>query len=194
MLPLTKTAVVRHERAKDRARIDVLLDQAFGLDRQQKKTVYRLREGVEAVRELSYVVEYVAENDEPSAVAGSAEQDLAATIRYWPVLLPSNNGTLLLGPIAVDEARKSEGIGASLMTFSMNQAKALGYTSLLLVGDQPYYQRFGFTRDVTKGLTLPGPVEEERFLGIEFVPGSLTREQGMIKKWPAGRLLPHYKK
>src|ERR1700761_982605 len=127
--PLTKTAVVRHERARDRDRIEALLDQAFGPDRNAKKTVYRLREGVDPVRELSYVVEYQGENEATESI------DLAATIRYWPVLLPSNACCLLLGPIAVDEGRKNEGIGASLMTFSMNQARALGYEGLLLVGD-----------------------------------------------------------
>src|SRR5262249_52381334 len=154
--------------------------------RHKNKTAYRLREGVDPVRELCYVVEYQGE--------GQTEEsnDVAATIRYWPVLLPSNAFCLLLGPIAVDDARQNEGIGASLMTFSMNQAKALGYPGLLLVGDQPYYQRFGFSREVTKGLQLPGPVDENRFLGMEFVPGSLSGEQGVIRKWPSGRLLPHY--
>jgi predicted N-acetyltransferase YhbS len=186
--PLTKTAVVRHERARDRDRIEVLLDQAFGVERNQKKTVYRLREGIDPVRELSYVVDYQGEGET------SDSNDLAATIRYWPILLPSNACCLLLGPIAVDEARKNEGIGASLMSFSMNQAKALGYTALLLVGDQPYYERFGFSRAPAKNLALPGPVEEERFLGLEWAPGALSNEVGLIRKWPNGRLLPHYKK
>lgn len=186
--PLTKTAVVRHERARDRDRIETLLDQAFGPDRHGKKTVYRLREGVEPVRELSYVVEYQGEGEV------SETNDLAATIRYWPVLLPSNACALLLGPIAVDEARKNEGIGASLMTFSMNQARALGYTALLLVGDQPFYERFGFTRGPALNLQLPGPVEEARFLGLEWVAGALSNESGLLRKWPSGRLLPHYKK
>jgi predicted N-acetyltransferase YhbS len=196
MLPLTKTAVVRHEKARDRERIEALLDSAFGPDRHKSKTAYRLREGVDPVRELCYVVEY-SEPDNPNAdpnTERTANNEIAATIRYWPVLLPSGAFCLLLGPIAVEEVRKNEGIGASLMTFSMNQAKALGYPALLLVGDQPYYQRFGFTREVMKGLQLPGPVDESRFLGLEFIPGSLANEQGVIRKWPSGRLLPHYKK
>src|SRR5262249_26997036 len=137
-----------------------------------------------------------AEQDAKNGTERMAEnqKDVAATIRYWPVLLPSGACCLLLGPIAVDESRQSEGIGASLMNFSMNQAKALGYPALLLVGDQPYYGRFGFTREITKDLQLPGPVEDERFLGLEWVAGALSHEQGIIRKWPSGRLLPHYKK
>jgi predicted N-acetyltransferase YhbS len=191
-LPLTKTAIVRPERARDRARIDALLDLCFGPGR-NNKTVYRFRENVDPVPELSYVVEYQgpktdgAENE--PAVSG---EDVAATIRYWPVVLPDDSASLLLGPIAVDPARQSEGIGAELMTFTMNQAKAMGYANVVLVGDAPYYTRFGFRRDVMLGMTLPGPVDYERFLGLEWVAGSLSSQKGVLKKWPAGRALPHY--
>ncbi|MBI3419759.1 MAG: N-acetyltransferase [Proteobacteria bacterium] len=216
MFPLTPSAFVRPEKARDAARIEALLNAAFGIDRRQKKTVYKLRDGVDPVRELSYVVEYKegagglrdSGTDEKlssesqglqapqplSPPAPSSGNEVAATIRYWPILLPSGAAGLLLGPIAVDEARQAEGIGASLMTFSMGQARALGYSSMLLVGDETYYGRFGFSRGVTKNLQLPGPVEEERFLGLEWAPGALSNEQGVIRKWPPGKLLPHYKK
>ncbi len=189
MRPLTKTAIVRHERARDAGRIEALLDQSFGADRRESKTVYRLRDGVEPVRALSYVVEYRRAGEDESN--GAAAEDLAATIRYWPVLLPSGAGALLLGPVAVDAARKNEGIGANLLGFSMDQARALGYAALLLVGDAPYYGKFGFTRAPARGLMLPGPVDEDRFLGLEWTAGALGREAGLIRKWPAGRPPPH---
>lgn len=178
-LPLTDKAIVRPERAKDRARIEELLDASFGKDR-HKKTAYRFREGVDAVPELSYVVEY------------QNKPDVSATIRYWPVLLPDDTASLLLGPIAVAAEFQSEGIGANLMTFSLGQARALGYASCLLVGDAPYYVRFGFTRDVTLGLDMPGWVDMNRFLGLEWAENSLKNQKGMLRKWPRGRALPHY--
>lgn len=189
-LPLTPHALVRPERAKDAARIDALLDACFGQDR-FNKTAYRFREGVDPVRELSYVVEYVGA-DGPSRSDVTSGLNVAATIRYWPVLLPDDTPALLLGPIAVDPLRQSEGIGANLMSFTMDQARALGYGAILLVGDAPYYNRFGFTREVTLGLELPGWVDVSRFLGLEYVPGILSRQKGMVKKWPPTRLLPHY--
>lgn len=179
MLPLTEKAIVRPERAKDAARIEALLDTCFGPDR-FKKTAYHFRRHVEPVRELSYVVEYEG-NDE-----------VAATIRYWPLLLPDDTAALLLGPIAVDPVRQSEGIGISLMHFTMSQARALGYTSLILVGDAPYYSRFGFTRDVTRGLEMPGWVDLERFLGLEWEDNILKKQSGMLRKWPEKRPYPHY--
>jgi predicted N-acetyltransferase YhbS len=179
-LPLTRQAVVRPERARDRARIGALLDLCFGPDR-QKKTAYRFREGVDPVPELSYVVEY------------EGAEDVSATIRYWPVLLPDDSASLLLGPIAVDPEKQSEGIGVNLMNFTLSQARTFGYASVLLVGDAPYYNRFGFVRAVTRGLELPGWVDMERFLGLEWEAGALARQQGMLRKWPADRPLPHYR-
>lgn len=181
-LPLTKKAIVRPERAKDRARIEELLDLSFGADR-AKKTAYRFREGVEPVHELSYVVAYEDE--------AGAECEVVATIRYWPLLLPDDSPALLLGPIAVDSGLRSEGIGEGLMHFTLAHARAMGYVSVILVGDAPYYQRFGFSRDTTLGLEMPGWVDENRFLGLEWVEGALLHQKGLLRKWPKDRLLPH---
>ena len=45
---------------------------------------------------------------------------------------------------------------------------------MLLVGDEAYYRRFGFSAGAVAGLWLPGPFELERFLGLELVPGALA--------------------
>jgi hypothetical protein len=54
---------------------------------------------------------------------------------------------------------------------------------VILVGDAPYYSRFGFSRDLTLNMSLPGPVDLDRFLGLELVPGSLQGVSGMIGRW-----------
>jgi predicted N-acetyltransferase YhbS len=187
-LPLTRTAIVRPERARDRARIDALLDACFGPDR-FNKTAYRFREGVDPVPELSYVVEYQGDNP-----AAATADDVVATIRYWPLQLPDDSASLLLGPIAVDPRLQNEKIGANLMTFTLQQARAFGFASCVLVGDAPYYNRFGFLRENALTLELPGWVDLDRFLGLEWVEGSLKNQRGMLRKWPKNRLLPHYKK
>jgi len=90
----------------------------------------------------------------------------------------------LLGPIAVEPSRQSEGIGIELMNYSMAVARDMHYASIILVGDAPYYNRFGFVRDVMLGITLPGWVDEERFLGYEIVKDVLREQRGMLGKWP----------
>jgi predicted N-acetyltransferase YhbS len=92
---------------------------------------------------------------------------------------------LLLGPLAVDLACKSGGIGSALMRHAIAEAGRLGHAAILLVGDAAYYDRFGFSAALTTGLSMPGPYERERFLALELVPGALAGAKGTLK--PSGR-------
>ncbi len=159
--------------------IEDILDLAFGANR-VGKTVYRLRAEVSPVDDLCFV-----------AVEGDT---IEGTIRYWPVTIEGLTPALLLGPIAVAPHRQSAGTGAALIRYSLDRAKALGHRIVLLVGDAGYYERFGFARTRTLGLTLPGPVESSRFLGLDLVPGALDGLVGAVERWQEpywmGRLAP----
>lgn len=144
--------------------VERLLDIAFGEARWQK-TCQRLRDGQVPRADLSLV-----------ALAGDA---LVGTVRLWPVLA-GRRRALLLGPLAVDQAWRSRGIGAGLMTEAIARAAAAGDRAILLVGDEPYYRRFGFRPDLTTGLLLPGPVDRARFLARELVPGALHGAAGLV--------------
>ncbi|WP_207480376.1 GNAT family N-acetyltransferase [Arenibaculum pallidiluteum] len=157
--------------------IEALLDLSFGPHR-TAKTAYRLREGVAPVPELSLI----ATDDATGALDG--------TIRFWPILIGGRTPTLLLGPIAVAPHRRGTGLGGALILSGLDRARQLGWRSTLLVGDAPYYSRFGFTRELTRDMAMPGPVELSRFLGLELVPGGLAGAGGLLGRWPAGRPLP----
>ncbi len=60
------------------------------------------------------------------------------------------------------------------MHHALAAAKARGHGAVILLGDEPYYARFGFTADHTAELSLPGPFERERLLAIELRPGALN--------------------
>ncbi|UCH75306.1 MAG: N-acetyltransferase [Rhodospirillales bacterium] len=147
------------------AAIERLLDLTFGPDRHEK-TVYRLREGIAPVPPLSFVIEN-----------GSG---LAATLRFWPVMLPDGRVALLLGPIAVRPDLAGKGYGRALMRHGIEAARAQGWPAILLVGDEPYYGRLGFTRAAAARLELPGPVDAARFLALELVPGALDGVAGTV--------------
>lgn len=156
------------------AAIEALLDSAFGAKR-RAKTVYRLRRNVDPVAPLCLVAL------DPDAAGYSAESPrLMASIRYWPVMAADGTRTLMLGPIAVAADARDQGLGGKLIRASLERARDLGYDSVILVGDAPYYNRFGFTRTPVLGLKLPGPVELDRFLGLEFTPGSLSNAHGLL--------------
>ena len=59
-------------------------------------------------------------------------------------------------------------------------ARAGGDGLALLVGDAPYYARFGFAPVPPGALTLPGPVDPARFLAAELTPGALERPRGRV--------------
>jgi predicted N-acetyltransferase YhbS len=159
--------VLDPEAQSDAASIETLLDLAFGLDR-HTKTSYRLREGNCAVQGLSFVARELA-------------LGVAGTIRFWPVKI-GRGGTdaLLLGPLAVHPERQNVGIGRALMRKGLGKATALGHRLVILVGDEPYYARVGFSRAPEGRLVMPGPVDPNRLLYLELVPGALARASGLI--------------
>jgi len=162
--------IITVEQPKHACGIEALLDASFGPDRFQK-TAYRLRDGVDSIPELNLGA---IEHDE------HGNEILEGTIRYWPILIGGTTPSLLLGPIAVTGRLQGGGLGSKLIRMSLNKAVALGYKSVILVGDAPYYERFGFTRALTLGMQMPGPVDMNRLLGLELVEGALDGVSGMI--------------
>lgn len=157
---------IRHETASDVAAREALLDKAFGKAR-LRKTSERLREGRLPAEGLAFT-------------ALDAKGRVIGTVRLWHVIAGSAGPSLLLGPLAVDCRQQKKGIGRALMDHALNTARVLGHDSVLLVGDAPYYQRFGFEGGHTRSLHLPGPVERQRFLGLELTPGALDGAEGLV--------------
>jgi predicted N-acetyltransferase YhbS len=156
--------VIRAERASDVAAREALLDACFG-DNRHLRTCQRLRDGRAPAEGLSL-----------SAVA---EGRLVGTLRLWHVSA-GGQPALMLGPLAVDEASRKHGAGAALITHALAAAKARGHRAVILLGDAPYYARFGFSAAKTGQLALPGAFERERLLGLELVEGALDGAWGMI--------------
>jgi len=156
---------LRHERAADIPAREALLDEAFGAKR-RRKTSERLRRDRLAAEGLSFV-----------AADG---RRVVGTARLWNIACASGHQALLLGPVAVAADRRSLGIGAALVRKAVREARKLGHRAIILVGDPPYYGRFGFDGAKTASLRLPGPVEQRRFLALELVPGALDDAEGLI--------------
>lgn len=158
--------MIIQERPDHGPAIDHLLDLAFGPGR-FAKTAYRLREGVAPIAALGMVA-----LDEDGALVG--------TLRYWPILIDGAHPAILLGPLAVDPARRSAGTGLALMRASLDRAVEWGHRICVLVGDEPYYAKVGFSRDLARGLSLPGPVDPRRLLAKELAPGAMTGVAGLV--------------
>lgn len=139
------------------ADVEALLDVAFGRER-HGRTAYRVRAGLSPIDGLSF---------------GKVEDGrLVGCIQCWPVQLDCDDASVLplvmVGPVAVTPERQGTGIGHRLMQRAM--AAAGDDAALMLVGDAPYYQRFGFTAERTGGWRMPGPYEQARLLARGDVP------------------------
>lgn len=161
---------IRHERAADVKAREALLEQAFGA-RRRRKTSQRLREGRLPAAGLSFV-----------AADGKR---VIGTARLWDVTCGEARPALLLGPVAVAADCRNRGIGAALVRRAIAEARKLGHAAIILVGDAPYYSRFGFDAAKTGRLTLPGPFERYRLLGLELKLGALDGALGQLTS--AGR-------
>jgi predicted N-acetyltransferase YhbS len=166
---------IRAERTSDALAREALLDACFG-DNRHMRTSQRLRDGRAPAEGLAF-----------SAVVRGR---LVGTVRLWHV---SAGGipALVLGPLAVESCYRKLGIGAALMDHALAAARARGHRAVLLLGDAPYYERFGFSADKAPELALPGTFERERLLGLEFEAGALDGAWGMIVA--TGAFLPKRK-
>lgn len=165
---------ILRETPDDSAEVEFLYDLAFAPGRTALSS-YRLRDGVQPVPELSLVA-----RDDYDALAGA--------IRYWPVRVgEAGTPALLLGPVAVHPTRQGEGLGALLITESLSLAAARGWTRVILVGDEPYYRRFGFTRAAARALDYPPPTNPDRLLARALGPGAFGGVAGMVRRWEEPR-------
>lgn len=155
---------IRNEAALDIPAREILLDRA--LPGRHLKTCEKLRRGQRPADGLSF-----------SAFKG---RQLVGTVRLWHIEAGTAGAALLLGPIGVLPECQGLGIGTLLMDHALAEASAMGHRSVILVGDAPYYERFGFDAALCTGLNLPGPVERDRFQGLELVTGSLSGATGMV--------------
>ncbi|NEU35854.1 N-acetyltransferase, partial [bacterium LRH843] len=77
--------------------------------------------------------------------------------------------------------RQGEGLGGFLIRSSLHLARDSGWQRVLLVGDEPYYGRFGFER--LSGVEMPPPTNPDRVLGLELVPGAWHGVAGPVTRW-----------
>lgn len=156
------------ETADDWWEVEALYDLCFAPGREALSS-YRLRDGIAPVAGLSRV--------------GRDEQGiLAGAIRYWPARV-AGHAILLLGPVAVHPTHQGEGLGGALVRDSLAAAADTGWERVLLVGDLPYYQRFGF--EPLTGVAMPPPTNPDRILGLALRPGAWRDLAGAVVRWSA---------
>lgn len=149
--------------------VEALYDLCFAPGREALSS-YRLRDGVDPVADLSLVA-----RDDQGILSGA--------IRYWPVDIAGDDRchqALLLGPVAVHPTRQGEGLGGHLIRESLLLAEDKGMTRVMLVGDAPYYSRFGFSK--LDGVQMPPPTNPDRVLAYRLGEGGWTGVTGQVTR------------
>jgi len=144
--------------------IDALLTHAFGPGR-FAKAAERLREGNQPIQDMCFVA--------------LDRNSIIASVRFWPVDI-GDDAALLLGPLAVDPARRGAGIGIKLMEKTLEIGHQLGHRTVILVGDEPYYARVGFTMAKRGSISLPGPVDPLRILWRDLTGQTKQQVRGRV--------------
>jgi len=157
---------VRPENPADAGAVEALSADSFGPGR-FAKSAYRLREGVDPIAALSFVA---VENE-----------ILRGSVRFWPISVGGHE-ELLLGPLAVQTGQRGKGIGIALMQAGIEAAKQGPWRGILLVGDEPYYAKVGFSRLPPGRVKFPGPVDQNRILGLSLKAGELLTLSGQIRR------------
>jgi predicted N-acetyltransferase YhbS len=156
---------LRPERAVDYAEVEALLDLCFAPGRTALSS-YRLREGVAPVPGLCLVL-----RDSLDVMVGA--------IRFWPVQV-AGQPVLLLGPVAVHPTAQGEGLGGLLIREGLERAEMQGWSRVMLVGDAPYYHRFGFRK--LEHVQMPPPTNPDRVLSLELEPGAWQGVEGAVTR------------
>lgn len=156
--------VVAREAPADAPTVERLVERAFGPGR-FARTAYRLREAAAPIADLCFVAR--------------VSTLLVGSNRMTPIIA-GGVPALLLGPLTVDPAFQDRGIAAALVNATLEAATAAGHSLVILVGDEPYYRRFSFSRVPPGRLVMPGPVDPARVLYRELVAGAFASASGPI--------------
>ncbi len=157
---------IKAETLHDWWEVEALYDLCFAPGREALSS-YRLRDGVSPVADLCLVA-----RDEALILAGA--------IRYWPIYV-GQVPALLLGPVAVHPTRQGEGLGGLLIHQSLEIAASLGWERVILVGDAPYYSRFGFVK--LDHVEMPPPTNPDRVLGYPLLPNAWDGVSGRVRRF-----------
>ena len=162
LTPRCRPFAIRAEHASDVVAREALLDACFG-DNRHLRTCQRLRDGRTPAEGL--------------ALSAVAEGRLVGTLRLWHV---SAGGVpaLVLGPLAVDPSCRELGVGAALMNHALATAKARGHGAVILLGDAPYYARFGFSGAQDRRTVAARPVRARPPARPRTAPGRARRRLG----------------
>lgn len=162
--------IIRKENKYDALEIYEVNAQAFKQDN-EARLVDLLRQGKTFIPELSLVA--------------TIDNEIIGYILFTKIKIDTQNHkeveSIALAPLAVIPSLQNKGIGGQLIKAGLDQAKALHFNSVIVLGHKQYYTKFGFEPTSKWNIKSPFDVPEEAFMGIELIPGGLQNISGVVK-------------
>lgn len=165
--------VIRQEQKKEYKEVELVVEKAFleaeMSDHTEHELVNRLRMSEEFIEELSLVA---LESDK-----------LVGHILLTKIKISDeekSTDSLALAPVAILPEYQNRGIGKALIEAALKKATDLGYQSVIVLGHETYYPKFGFRPTSKWGIKAPFEVPEEAFMGLELVEGALEGVRGTV--------------
>jgi len=164
----------RQENKNDYAAVFNLIQRAFEKeemsDHSEQYLVERLRNSEAFIPKLSIVAEI--------------NQNIAGHILLTRIKVINNKNeefySLALAPVSVLPEYQGKGIGGKLIETAHKKAKELGFGSVILLGHENYYPRFGYEIAKKYGIKLPFEVPDENCMAIELIKGALEGVEGTV--------------
>ena len=165
---------IRQENESDYAAVFDLIEKAFKnevySDHQEQLLVERLRTSSAFIPELSLVAEI--------------DKQVIGHILLTKIKIKraeKSFGSLALAPVSVLPEFQKKGVGGQLIIVAHEKAKALGHHSIILLGHQDYYPKFGYSQADKFGIELPFDVPKENCMAIELTKHALKTVSGVIE-------------
>jgi putative acetyltransferase len=160
---------IRQEQAQDQKQVFHVHSMAFGQE-DEARLVDALRPDPAFIPELSLVA--------------IIDESIVGHILFSRITIKAADGTafdsLALAPMAVMPDFQHKGIGSMLVKSGLARALELGYASVIVLGHEHFYPRFGFAPASKWNIKAPFEVPDKAFMALELVPGSLHHISGTV--------------
>ncbi|UCA61606.1 N-acetyltransferase [Chryseobacterium rhizoplanae] len=166
---------IRQEEEKDYEEVFKLTEEAFRdiehSDHKEHFLVEKLRESEAFIPELSLVAE-------------NGNGILAGHILFTKLTVENGSETfesLALDPVSVKPEFQNQGVGGQLIQEGRRIARKLGYQSVILIGHENYYPKFGYKKTSNFGISFPFEIPEANGMAVELIKDGLKNRKGMVK-------------
>jgi predicted N-acetyltransferase YhbS len=165
--------VIRQETEKDYEITETVVETAFKnedhSDHKEQFLVAKLRKSNVFVPELTLVAE--------------TNEEIVGHIMLTKLLIKDGEmeyESLAMAPVSVIPEYQNRGIGSQLIRQSIKKSKEMGFNSVIVLGHEKYYPRFGFRPASKWEIKAPFEIPDKSFMALELEVGSLDGVKGTV--------------